>query len=77
MLRTSLVVMVLLAGVPQVGFAQDDVRERGKRACGNDVSRLCKKIVDQGDFAILGCLQQNASRIGASCRRFLQEQGQL
>jgi hypothetical protein len=77
MLRKSLILAFLLAFVPALSFAQDDVRARGDRACKNDASRLCRKVFEQGDMAILACLQENARRLGGSCRRFLQEQGQL
>jgi hypothetical protein len=34
-------------------------------------------VLDHGDGAVLACLQENARRLGGTCRRFLQEQGQL
>jgi hypothetical protein len=77
MLRKSLILAFVLASVPAVGLAQDDVRARGDRACGSDATRLCRKVIDQADSVVLACLQQNARRLGAPCRRFLQEQGQL
>ena len=30
-----------------------------QKACTRDVERFCRKIVDQGDFVVLACLQQN------------------
>jgi Cysteine rich repeat len=77
MLRKSLILAFLFASVPAVGLAQDDPRARGERACANDASRLCRKVIEQGDMAVLACLQENARRLGGTCRRFLQEQGQL
>jgi hypothetical protein len=77
MLRKTLILAFLLASVPALSFAQEDVRARGDRACKNDASRLCRKVFEQGDGAILACLQENARRLGGSCRKFLQEQGQL
>jgi hypothetical protein len=33
--------------------------------------------VDQGDMAVLSCLQMNRSKLSGTCTRFLQEVGQL
>lgn len=77
MLQKSLILAFVLVSVPAVGLAQDDVRARGDRACKSDVTRLCRKVMDQSDGVVLACLQQNARKLGATCRRFLQEQGQL
>ena len=57
--------------------AQDDVRKRGDKACGNDSRKMCSKFFGQGDMAVLGCLQQNKVKLGGSCRKFLTEIGQL
>jgi cysteine rich repeat protein len=78
MLRKSLILAFLLASVPALSFAQgDDPRARGDRACKSDASRLCRKVIEQGEGAVLACLQENERRLGRSCRRFLEEQGQL
>jgi hypothetical protein len=77
MLQKSLILAFVLASVPAVGLAQDDPRARGDRACKGDATRLCRNLINQSDGVVLACLQQNARRLGATCRRFLQEQGQL
>ena len=59
------------------GFAQDDIRKRGDRACGGDSRRMCSQFFHGGDMAILGCLQQNKMRLSGSCSRFLTGIGQL
>jgi hypothetical protein len=38
---------------------------------------MCSKHFGQGDMAVLGCLQQNKTRLSGSCRKFLTEVGQL
>ena len=63
--------------MPTPGYAQDDARKRGDQACRGDATRLCRKVLDQGDMAILACFQQNQTRLSGPCRKFLQEQGQL
>jgi hypothetical protein len=74
--RLALSVAIAMA-VPAVAYAQGDVREQGDRACGADAKRLCRNVLGQGDFAVLACLQQNATRLKPICRQFLQSQGQL
>jgi hypothetical protein len=73
--------LVLFAGsaaiVSTPARAQDDVRKRGDIACKSSTNKLCSKHFGQGDMAILGCLQQNKSRLAPSCRKFLVEIGQL
>lgn len=71
--------LMLVAGlvlVPVVAIAQSD-RERGDKACRGDVQRLCKAVIDQGDFAVLNCLQTHRTKLGGTCTRFLKDVGQL
>lgn len=63
---------VALAGT---AFAQDRAKSEG--ACGRDASRFCKKVIDDGDMAILGCLKQNRAKLRPACVKHLQENGQL
>ena len=77
MLKKILILTPLLAFAPTLAYAQDDARKRGDRACRGDASRLCQKVIAQGDMAILACFQQNQSRLSGPCRKFLQEHGQL
>jgi hypothetical protein len=71
-----LVLTATLVSMPAVAMAQSD-RERGDKACRGDVQRHCRSVIEQGDFAILACLQANRSRISGTCTRFLQSVGQL
>jgi Cysteine rich repeat len=71
-----LVLTAMFMSAPAVAMAQSD-RERGDKACRGDVQRLCKSVVEQGDMAILACLQTNRSRLSGTCTKFLQEVGQL
>lgn len=58
-------------------FAQ---QQRGtieeQKACTRDVQRHCRAVIDQGDFTILACLQQNRSKISSACDRVLKSHGQ-
>jgi hypothetical protein len=71
--RMLIVAMTVLAAGAAV--AQD--RAQGEAACGRDSSRLCKKVINDGDFAVLGCLKENRTRLRPVCVKFLQDQGQL
>ncbi len=78
MLKTVMILALLATSAPTVAFAQQgDTKSRGDRACKNDASRICRKVIEQGDSAVLACLQANQARLGGSCRSFLKEQGQL
>ena len=71
--RMLIVSMAVLAA--GAALAQD--RSQGESACGRDTSRLCKKVINDGDFAVLGCLKENRARLRPVCVKFLQDHGQL
>ena len=75
MLRKFILAITLIS-IPVVATAQND-RERGDKACRGDVRRLCKAVIDQGDLAVLNCLQTNRTKLNGTCTRFLKEVGQL
>jgi hypothetical protein len=45
-------------------------------ACSRDVTRHCRSVIDQGDFAVLACLQQNRPKISKACDQVLKNHGQ-
>ncbi|QWG26050.1 hypothetical protein KMZ93_18220 [Bradyrhizobium sediminis] len=45
-------------------------------ACSRDVQRYCRPVIDQGDFTILACLQQNRPKLTAACNQVLKNHGQ-
>jgi hypothetical protein len=47
-----------------------------QKACARDVQRFCRPVIDQGDFTILACLQQNRSKISPPCESVLKNHGQ-
>src|ERR1700710_526330 len=47
-----------------------------QKACSRDVSRFCRTLMDQGDFTILACLQQNRAKLTKSCNQVLTNHGQ-
>ena len=73
MLRVLIVSIAVLAA----GAAAAQDRSQGESACGRDSSRLCKKVINDGDFAVLGCLKENRAKLRPVCVKFLQDHGQL
>jgi hypothetical protein len=47
-----------------------------QKACARDVQRFCRPVIDQGDFTILACLQQNRPKISQACDNVLKSHGQ-
>lgn len=45
-------------------------------ACARDVTRFCRAVMNNGDSAVLACLQQNRQRISRACNKVLTEHGQ-
>lgn len=45
-------------------------------ACSRDVQRYCRPVIDQGDFTILACLQQNRPKLTKACDQVLKNHGQ-
>jgi hypothetical protein len=45
-------------------------------ACSRDVQRFCRPVIDQGDFTILACLQQNRPKLTRACDQVLRSHGQ-
>ncbi len=67
---TMLFVPVSTGALAHSGTEQDE------KACTRDVQRLCRKLMDQGDFTILACLKENRPKLTASCRQVLVSHGQ-
>ncbi|HEY0330521.1 MAG TPA: hypothetical protein VGC77_15660 [Rhodopseudomonas sp.] len=47
-----------------------------QEACSRDVTRFCRPLMDQGDFVILACLQQNRPKLTKACNQVLLNHGQ-
>ena len=45
--------------------------DQEEKACTRDVQRLCRKLMDQGDFTILACLKENRAKLSLACRYVL------
>jgi hypothetical protein len=47
-----------------------------QKACARDVQKFCRPLMDQGDFTILACLQQNRPKLTSACNQVLVSHGQ-
>ena len=75
MTRYVLIVSVALASVAVIAPASAQ-QQPGHDACARDVARHCRKVMNDGDQAVLACLKQNRSRISRGCEKVMAEHGQ-
>jgi Cysteine rich repeat len=74
-----LALILLSTSVSTVAFAQQQPRSgtvEEQAACTRDVQRHCRKVMDQGDFTVLACLQQNRPKLTKACDQVLKNHGQ-
>jgi hypothetical protein len=74
--KIALVITLLLICFSTLAIAQHAGGEQEQAACARDVSRYCRKVIDQGDFTVLACLKQNRKQLTAACNRVLVDHGQ-
>jgi hypothetical protein len=72
---------IFLVTLMTLGFcdglaAQGGGTEQERAACTPDVKKLCAPVIQQGDLAILACLQQNRPRLSKACSQVLINNGQ-
>jgi hypothetical protein len=77
-LKPLLITALILASVSSSAFAQAarSGTAEEQKACAKDVARFCRALMNENDFVILGCLQQNRPKLSASCNRVLVSHGQ-
>jgi hypothetical protein len=51
-------------------------QQPGHDACARDVSRFCRKQINDGDQVVLACLKQNRARLSKACDKTLTDHGQ-
>ena len=79
MRKFSLVVALLSLSVSGGAMAQQQQHggtPEEQKACSRDVQRFCRALMDQGDLTILGCLQQNRTKLTPACNQVLTNHGQ-
>ena len=74
-LKKVLLLAFIASSVASAAYAQSNTRDAQERACGRDVSRFCKAVMDAGDMVILSCLQNNRTKISAACQKVLKDNG--
>jgi hypothetical protein len=70
---------LLSLSLPTSAFAQQQQRSgtpEEQAACSRDVQRFCRPVIDQGDFTVLACLQQNRPKLSKACDQVLKNHGQ-
>ena len=50
--------------------------DQEQQSCTHDVQHFCRKLMDQGDLTILGCLKENRAKLSSACRDVLVSHGQ-
>jgi hypothetical protein len=77
-LSAPLALFLLSIPLSSVAFAQQQRSgtPEEQKACSRDVQRFCRPVIDQGDFTILACLQQNRPKISPACEQVLKTHGQ-
>jgi Cysteine rich repeat len=79
-MRKFLLALTLLSmSVSSGALAQQQQRSgtaEEQKACTRDVQKLCRPVIDQGDFTILACLKEHRSKISAACDQVLKSNGQ-
>ena len=79
-MQKSLLALILLSlSISTAAVAQQQQRSgtaEEQAACSRDVQRHCRPVIDQGDFTILACLQQNRPKLTKACDQVLKNHGQ-
>ena len=75
-----LALSLLSVAVSGSAIAQQQPQRSGtpeeQAACSRDVQRHCRAVIDQGDFTVLACLQQNRPKISKACDQVLKNHNQ-
>ena len=76
-MRKFLLALTLLS-LSSTAFAQAQRSgtEEEQKACTRDVQKHCRDVIDQGDFTILACLQQNRPKLSEACAQVLKNHNQ-
>jgi Cysteine rich repeat len=80
-MRKFVLALALLSSTTAAFAQQQQIQGRPgtaeeQAACNRDVQRHCRSVINQGDFVILACLQQNRAQISAACNQVLKNHGQ-
>ena len=78
MRKTFLVAALLSLSVSAGAMAQQQHggTPEEQKACAHDVQKYCRAVMNENDLTILGCLQQNRSKLTKACDKVLTDHGQ-
>ena len=76
MLRRFILSSVAVLSLAAFGTAASAQTEAQRNGCTRDVSRLCRAVMNDGDSAVLSCLQQNRAKVSKTCQKVLTDNGQ-
>ena len=71
-----LILLSLSVSTAAIAQPQRSGTPEEQAACSRDVQRYCRPLMDQGDFVILACLQQNRPKLTRACESVLKNHGQ-
>jgi hypothetical protein len=69
-------VLTMTGSTAAFAQAQHGGTDEEQKACSRDVTRFCRKLMDQGDLVILSCLKENRSKLTPACNQVLVNHGQ-
>jgi hypothetical protein len=72
----SLILLFACVTMAQAQQQSHSGTEAEQRACARDVTRFCRKVIDQGDFTILACLKEHRPKLSKACNEVLLSHGQ-
>jgi hypothetical protein len=72
----ALVLLSLSVSTGAIAEPQRSGTPEEQAACTRDVQRYCRPVIDQGDFTVLACLQQNRPKLSKACELVLKTHGQ-
>jgi hypothetical protein len=75
-MKKTLLPLAMLFSLSTEALAQHAGTDQDEKACTPDVKRLCRKVMDQGDFTVLACLKENRARLHQACQDVLIRHGQ-
>jgi hypothetical protein len=73
---SALTLLLVFASTGAIAQQQRSGTPEEQKACSRDVQRFCRAVIDQGDFTVLACLQQNRPKLTAACDQVLKNHGQ-
>ena len=73
---TRFVLIVPFIVLASMATASAQQQRPGQDACARDVTRHCRKVMNDGDQVVLACLKQNRARLSKACDKVLTEHGQ-